>query len=227
MDVQAGADGRAGTPPALTEAPRGVAAGRRHHRRARRRAHPRWVDFSVALTALVVSVASLFVARHQAQVMDRQLAASVWPVIKYAFSNTGPDGAPLVTLGLTNSGVGPARIQSFRVTYDGRPMRSADDLGRACCRVDTLPAGAVQGRSSYVVGRVASVGEHFDFLTARFDAAHRGSHATLSDALSRGRVGVRVCYCSVLDDCWVSTGAEREPEPVASCAAEQAAPQYR
>ena len=50
------------------------------------------VELSVGLAALVVSVASLFVARHQAQVMDRQLAASVWPLLEYASSDIAPDG---------------------------------------------------------------------------------------------------------------------------------------
>ena len=44
----------------------------------------------------------------------------------------------------------------------------------------------------------------------------------------RFKVGVRVCYCSVLEDCWVST-TDRADEPVAvaSCAEERAALQYQ
>src|SRR3712207_3418692 len=51
------------------------------------RAGSSWIELPVAPTALAVSTASLFVARHHAQVMARQLAASVWPLVGCAASD--------------------------------------------------------------------------------------------------------------------------------------------
>src|SRR3954465_1312868 len=87
-----------------------------------------WVELSVGLAALVVSVASLFVARHQAQVMDRQLAASVWPLLEFSTSNATTEGLPRMALMLRNTGIGPLRIRSFRVTYEGQAISNGTDL---------------------------------------------------------------------------------------------------
>ena len=212
---------------------RGQTAGRPRNRRRRT---SRWVDFSVALAALVVSLASLLVARHQAQVMDRQLAASVWPAVQSQWANVGPTGELLIVHSLDNRGVGPARLASFRVAYHGVAIRNSDELAAACCRPDTTPAAA-QPRLTVtrgsVVGRVAGAGEHVPWLTIRFDTtgAPAVRRATLAAywAISRAAddIVVRVCYCSVLDECWVGTAAERRTTPVRSCAAEQKAPQYQ
>lgn len=193
---------------------------------ADRRAGPSWVELSVALTALVVSVASLLVARHQAQVMDRQLAAGVWPLLQSFTSNLDAQGRPgTATLSVLNAGVGPLRVRSFRVFYQGRPMSGAGALFRACCaRGDTLHAPP--WAESYTYGRVVRPGEQVDYLIVRRDPRMRPD---AYEAFERARddIAVRVCYCSVLDDCWVKPADDPEPTPVRSCAAEQKAPQYR
>ena len=78
------------TPPSAASAHVPAAAAAALATRAESR-RPSWVELSVALTALVVSIGSLLVARHQAQVMDRQLAATVWPllsvVLAYAYAS--------------------------------------------------------------------------------------------------------------------------------------------
>ncbi len=210
---------------------------RRSARHRARRRGPRWVELSVGAAALVVSVASLAVARHQAQVMDRQLAASVWPSVQASYANVAPDVSLRVAHSLDNRGVGPARLESFRVSYRGRTVRTSGELGRACCAPDTT-RGAARPRialiEGFVAGRVLAPGEHMDWLLARFDttggpderAATRRAFETVNRASPH--IGVRVCYCSVLDECWVSTeDAGRRPEPVKSCDTERAAPQYR
>ena len=189
-------------------------------------AGPSLVELSVALTALVVSVASLFVARHQAQVMDRQLAASVWPLLQSFTSNLDERGQSGVSkLSVLNAGVGPLRIRSFRVSYRGRPMSGPGALFRACCAGgDTLHAPAWV--ESYTYGRVLRPGEQVDYLTVERDPRVRPD---AYDAFERARdqIAVRACYCSVLDDCWVKGEEDPEPVPVKSCAEEQQAPQYR
>ncbi len=186
---------------------------------------PSWIELSVALTALVVSVGSLLVARHQAQVMDRQLAATVWPLLEYETSNLGDDGRPRLSLALRNSGVGPTRVRSVRVAYQGRAVGDAGDLLRACCTAAIDTTREVNSVTSDVRGRVIAAGRHIDFLVLPPDSAQRA----LFRAFNRARfdVDVRVCYCSVLDECWVRTSEDDEPAPVASCAAEAKAPQYR
>ena len=186
---------------------------------------PSWIELSVALTALVVSIASLFVARHQAQVMDRQLAASVWPLLEYNSSNVRGD-RPYISLRLRNTGVGPLRIRSFRVGYDGRPMRGSKDLLLSCCVAgDTTRPFTTT--TSGVLGNVLPAGDGVAFLGLAPDSAQRAVYAVFDR--ERFRVAVRACYSSVLDDCWVvDTEAKTDdPQPVRSCAAERAQVQYR
>ena len=159
----------------------------------------------------------------------------MWPAIQPSYADAGPNGEDYVEHSLDNRGVGPARIESFRVKYRGRPVRNSDELGAACCGTDTA-TGAPQPRLAvvrgYVVGRVAGAGEHIRWLTVRFDTtgapAVRRTTRAAYEAISRASadVQVRVCYCSVLDECWVSTGPGR-PAAVRSCAAEAAGAQYR
>src|SRR3954468_18419112 len=112
------------------------------------------VEISVALAALVASVASLFIARHQAQVMDRQLAASVWPLLEFSSSNATPEGAPRIALTLRNTGIGPLRIRSFRVTYKGKALGGSTDLIDQCCVRDTAALRRMAIITSFVGGRV-------------------------------------------------------------------------
>lgn len=187
----------------------------------------RWVELSAALTAVVVSVGSLFVARHQAEVMDRQLAAQVWPLVEYGTSNLSDDGQSRLSLELSNSGVGPTRVRSVRLTYRGRPVRSARELLRTCCLAAMDTTRQVGAVTSDVTGHVLTAGKTVHFLVVPPEAAQRA----LFRAFNRERfeVAARVCYCSVLDECWVMSSSEGNADPtrVPSCAEEQKAPQYR
>ena len=187
-----------------------------------------WVELSSVLTAVVVSLGSLLIARHQAEVMDRQLAASVWPVVEFDTSNEGDDGKPRLSLTLHNSGIGPTRVRSVRLTYRGRPMRDAVELLRTCCLAAVDSAGSFKTNTSDITGRVLAAGKSVDFLVLPPNTAQRA----LFTAFNRERfeVAARVCYCSVLDECWVvaSDGhGAAEPVAVGSCAGEQKALQYR
>jgi hypothetical protein len=185
-----------------------------------------WVELSVGLAALVVSVVSLFVARHQAQVMDRQLAASVWPLLEYSASDLTPEGEKRAALRLRNTGVGPLRIRSFRATYDGQPVTSGTELIEHCCARDTGVIRSMRIVSGYIGGRVLPAGEGFNFIEVRYDSATAGAYADLRTGLRKLRA--RYCYCSVLDDCWVreSHVQDADPVPVASCDRERREKQF-
>ncbi|HEY0777412.1 MAG TPA: hypothetical protein VGD56_05540 [Gemmatirosa sp.] len=198
------------------------------HGSARESRSGRWIELSAALTAVVVSAGSLIIARHQSEVMDRQLAASVWPVVEYDTSNQGDDGRPRLSLTLHNSGVGPTRVRSVRLAYRDRSVKDAGELLHVCCAAAIDSAHRLTVTTSDITGRVLTAGRTIDFLVLPPDTAQRALFMTLDR--ERFAITARVCYCSVLDDCWVivSDGhGAAEPRPVASCAAEQRATQYR
>lgn len=127
--------------------------------RADQTQRPALIELSVALAALVVAAASLFIAQRQTAVMDRQLAASVWPVVQVGSGNVDPEtGDPQITLIVENAGVGPAWIRSFRVGYGGSPMRTVNELLLMCCTSDSSSASrggvfAIDSRPSGSRGR--------------------------------------------------------------------------
>ena len=184
------------------------------------------IELSVALAAVVVSVASLFVARHQAQVMDRQLAASVWPLLEYSTSNVTPTGVPRAVMSLRNAGIGPLRIRSFRVTRDQQAIGGFGDLVKGCCRSDTAAIRRMTIVTSYVGGRVLPAGEGVEAIAVAFDTTSAAPFRRLQRAMLD--VDVRLCYCSVLGDCWVreSSSFSADPTAVASCADEMKERQF-
>jgi hypothetical protein len=178
-------------------------------------------ELYVALGAVVVSLASLYIAWQQTRVMQRQLAASVWPSLSYESSDYH-DGGRNIMLTIHNGGVGPARIKSFEVSFAGTPVRSSAELLSACCGF--REGGRSQWLASPVRGTILAANQDIHFLQGKPDAVDEEVWNRLDRA--RFKIDARICYCSVLDDCWaVGSSEQGEPAPVARCEAK--GPQYR
>jgi len=174
-----------------------------------------------ATAAIIVSFASLFIAWRQSVLIERQLAASVWPSLAFESSNAVGD-PPSITMGFRNAGIGPARIRAFDLSYRGTPLKTWWELLASCCgRQRDDRAGAL---SSQVVGRVLAPGQSFFFLGMERTAENEKVWQKLSDA--RLHFVGHVCYCSALDDCWSLDINQAEPTPVPSCKEAAKRPQY-
>jgi hypothetical protein len=176
-----------------------------------RRRGPSWIELSVALAALVVSGASLYIARQQTAVMHRQLAASVWPALEYSTSNLR-GGEPVISISVENVGIGPAHVRSFRASYDGRPLNDIDEFVSECCAEEGTPVRTV---TSFLEGRILPAGELVDLLLVPLAGNDTAVYARLNRA--RAELGVEACYCSVLDECWYTARGLPSPRPVATC----------
>ena len=191
------------------------------HAHAHKTGH-RWVDMVIALSAITISVISLFVAIAHGRTEEKLVAANSWPFLVYKSSQNGlVQGSRTVALSLENSGVGPARLQSVKVSLDGRPVRSFDELMARCCGMAASPplrqvALGLQTRND-VVG-VLPARESVTFLAWR----EGGPQPPIWDRLdaARHRLTFKACYCSVLDDCWTSDlTPTAKPRPTAQCQA--------
>src|SRR6185312_8464770 len=96
-----------------------------HRTGARRR------DLVLPICALFVSVVSLAVAMMHGQAIERMAEANArlvqansWPYLQFVSTNDEEAGERVITLGIHNAGVGPAKIESFEVLWNGRPVRS-------------------------------------------------------------------------------------------------------
>ena len=175
----------------------------------------RWVDFTLAGAALLVSVVSLTVAvlhgRTMEQMADanaRLVQANSWPFITLLLNSADER----LQFGVRNSGVGPAKIYWLEVFLDGRPLRSAHEL-----LVGGLSSGSghVLVDTSSVDGSVLRAGEAT--TVTQVTAAHTDPsiYARLRSEFAQLRI--RTCYCSVFDECFISDGQSLRPQPVKVC----------
>lgn len=186
-----------------------------HHAEPHRTGH-NWFDIAVAIGLLFVSISSLYVAvqshttleemveanKHLVEANKRLVEANSWPYLGYGTGNTGGPRDNAIEMRITNDGVGPAKIETAELKWNGKAQRTAPDFLRACCGYKSDPAHERLWRD-ILTGRVLRAGETIKFVTlfrlAGDDPAwERLNHARLSPALS-----VNVCYCSVFDECWI------------------------
>jgi hypothetical protein len=183
----------------------------------------RWLDMLVGTSAIFISVVSLVVSighgktmERMAEQNDRMLAGNTRPLLTSIGSQIDPvTNKPLLRLMLKNGGVGPAVIDWFEVRYKGVAYGSLDKLLLACC-AGALPSdGHVKGLIySNVSQTILPARESVDFITLNGDAG-RDLFVALDKA--RADIGLRACYCSVLDECWLTDFSASRPRPVKEC----------
>ena len=182
----------------------------------------RWLDLVIAISAITISLISLFVAVEHGQTERKLVAANSWPFVVYDWNREGY-GSKIRSLDLMvrNSGVGPARIQSVILRLDGRPVRDHGALLAQCCGMAVSDTAAeVQGglySENGIVG-VLSPREIVHFLVFHGTADNAPLMRRLDEAKSR--IAFTVCYCSVLDECWLSNLKSTDnPKRVRRCEA--------
>lgn len=183
-----------------------------------------WIDLVVAFSVIFISLVSLFIAVRQSDVMQKQLEATVWPFVQFDNSNYDPQQQEsAVYLGLDNVGVGPARIVSLNLNYGGKPLHGWKDFIDACCNPNHRPV--INVLSSDVVGRVLPANRDSRLFLVRRAAENNEVWALMNT--ERNKITGTVCYCSLLDQCYVSEVSGASARAVPNCEAELRKPQYR
>lgn len=229
MNAPAARSVRSATPAVVDDAelpPSHPRSPRRIPRRPRGRIRRRWLEGFIAACALGVSLASWLATKRQGDLMARQLEASVWPYLQLESSNWDPEArSHTIILGVRNVGVGPARVRSMHVTYRGEPVANVGALLRRCCGMASdSTLRTLQVLTSGLSGSVLAVGQGVRYL----QVARTPTAGAIWSALDRERfrVEVRVCYCSVLDRCWIARKGTDSTQAVPDCDAEQRLTQF-
>jgi hypothetical protein len=178
-------------------------------------------DVIVSLTAIFISAVSLFVAIEHGKTERDLVAANVWPFPRAILSN-GYGDEKTTAIGVSNGGVGPAKIQSFEMFYRGHPVSSGLDLLRQCCGLGPAPADVQRQlpehiSTSIVEETVLRPGEENPVLQVKRSAVAPDVHNRVSTVDVLTKVTFRVCYCSVLDQCWIGDLRSTRVQPVAEC----------
>jgi hypothetical protein len=183
----------------------------------------RTLELAVAAAALVTSVTSIWLSLSQGDDMARLVQAQSWPYLEYESSNTASNGAPEIDVMVRNAGVGPAKVESFSISYDGKPVRGWAALIAACCAPEGTPRDRIDlpaltdGRmiSSKLIKRVLRASDSVVLLHLPKTDANAALWTKLDDA--RFRFQLSVCYCSVFDECWVSDLRSTTQQRVKTC----------
>lgn len=72
-------------------------------------------EMLVGLSAVLLSVCGLVFSIYETSIMREEQYASVWPCVEIGPSFGGED----VKIWIQNTGVGPAKVRSAAVQYDG------------------------------------------------------------------------------------------------------------
>ena len=170
------------------------------------------VEFFVAICALLTSVVAIWVAWDQSRVMRAQQHGMVYPVLQVeGFVSNKPETISM-GLRLSNTGVGPALIESVVASTDGEQLETLEPF-RAY-----LPSGFAISWTG-MAGRSLAPGMQVDAISLVWDVDEITSEQLNTAVVNWGEIDFDFCYCSVFDRCWrVGVGISRA-EPVKSCPA--------
>lgn len=153
------------------------------------------VEFLVAICALVTSIVAIWVAWDQSRVMRAQQHGMVYPVLQVdGFVSTREETLSM-GIRLSNTGVGPALIQSVVASANGEPLSSLEPY-----REFTAPGYDISWAG--VAGRSLAPGSDFDALRLTWDRNEITPAQVQTTLNAWDEVDFEFCYCSVFERCW-------------------------
>jgi hypothetical protein len=149
-------------------------------------------DAYAAVIASFIGLLALCVSGYTAYVQRQQVHAQVWPRVELSSSNFQGVG-----LTIANQGMGPADIRAMKVMINGKPIKRwhqvveayGDGKGEGFLFRSINGSVMAPGTTRVLFEPVDS--EESEDMFMRF--LRQKDHA----------FSLEVCYCSVLEDCWV------------------------
>jgi hypothetical protein len=183
------------------------------------------LNLTLALCAVLISIASFYATYLQASAAEKQVKAMTLPLVQYSTGNIdAKTNEPVVTFSLTNGGVGPAIIKTVTYQFNDKSSSNFFDFLRDCClkELEELNAHPKKimdlSKGGYVTSSTNSVvvpaQDKIEFYKLYKGELSEGLWSKLNKA--RRNLKVEICYCSLLDECYLSRD-KGIVEPVAAC----------
>lgn len=156
----------------------------------------------LSLAGVFTGAVALYAALNESQAVRQQTAASVWPYMQLITYDSATEEQARFSLQFSNVGVGPARMRAMQVVVNGEAVGSWAEL-----IADQLEAPVHLGKDygkSDVSRRVLAPGE----TVSAFQTEHRELALAMQRAIGGGEAGIRYCYCSIFDECWIKDTLE-------------------
>lgn len=162
-----------------------------------------------SITAIIVGVAALYVSWDQGRVMREEVRASVWPALQVDGFASRAEGGLSLGLRVQNAGVGPARVERISIEHRGDRVPDLEAM------LALMPADGDLSLQT-LEGRIIAAGDIVQPFTLHYGDAFAQDAVAVMGRLS-AEWSVEVCYCSVLDQCWVSGQDRAAPVEVDNC----------
>lgn len=173
------------------------------------------LDFFVAVSALLISALTAATLIYQTRVIGNQYAATIWPYLSIN-STYGLNGA---SVQLVNDGLGPALIESARLSVDGKAETGWNDylqklvnepelqilIRRALAKKTTPPITI--STSSIGPSTTLRPGDTRTIVAVSYSVTLPIS------VLLRHTLALDICYCSLNSDCWMLRGSPAKDSP--------------
>jgi len=161
---------------------------------------------------LLISALTAAAGWWQTHVIAQQLSSGVWPYVTLS-TTANSDGH--IVVNVVNDGLGPAILDDFEILVDGKPQHDIVAVLHA------LAGHFERDHPDLSFGPIVP-GEvlRANSSTLLFAMTSKRVVPNLVDQVA-GRASVRLCYCSIVDNCWTvgirSEGFTARPTPVARC----------
>jgi hypothetical protein len=176
---------------------------------------PRWLEWTTAISALVISICSIGIALYNANIESRMLIANSYPYLVMGFSDApldGPDKVERISIELLNHGVGPADERSLKIKLGGRYFRDLKTLVAATVDPTEADAANTLLAPAYDDEPTRFIASKDSALVFRIDKTPQNARYwdQFDHALNTQGLGLEFCYCSVFEECWAVTRSSRE-----------------
>ena len=188
------------------------------HAHPPRTGHTR-LDLALALSAIFISGVSLYIAIEHGKTERDLVAANSWPFLRPAIDNDYGPGHDL-EIGVSNGGVGPAKVKTYEVFYQGAPVANPLDLLRRCCGLSTDPALVKkQINNAFLTSRIDDQVLRPGEANIVFQLRRKIAEPHLVDRFNETLrvLTYRACYCSVFDECWTTNLMSTDVQHVTVC----------
>jgi len=160
------------------------------------------VDFVMSACALLISAVACATSLYQLRNASLMMSAQTWPYITAGWHFDNDESGILVT----NDGQGPAIVRMVVLKLDGRPQH---DVVSALRQIVSGTTGSVQ-IDALLHGSVIPPGQTLRLLNVHGAAWDKQLRA------AKDRIGVELCYCSILKQCWRNVLGEL-PQAIERC----------
>lgn len=174
-------------------------------------------DRTLALVGVMVAICAAVITFYQVHLMHSQAKIAVWPNLQQYDTNTvqpgiipPPGTAPIYARVLFNSGLGPAVIRYFGISYRGRELHGWKPVFRDLLGQNGRHVHRFDSQSDLPPGTVIPQGQKEAFIVIRSDLAPAAEARA-------GLVVTRICYCSVYGTCWLSSSDTTINQRVRHC----------